>query len=261
MRKNNEMRPINVAYNIYSQADSSVLFSLGKTQVLCAVTLQQGVPKFLKGKGAGWLTAEYALLPTATHERCARENTLGNRDGRTIEVSRIIGRTLRSCVDLSELGESTIIIDCDVLCADGGTRVASINAAGLALWRAQEHWLSSGRIKKPFLFQRPVALAIGVTEEHVLLIDPDYKEDSALIADFNIIGTQSAVMEVQGGAERRPLSWDLFMNVMQFGRDMLDMLGNDAHMHIPDRSDDIAIITEKYPLFSLKKRLASMSKE
>lgn len=257
-RSFDQMRSINVSYNMYSQADSSVLFALGRTQVLCAVTLQQGVPKFLRGKGAGWLTAEYAVLPTATHERTTRESSTGHRDGRAVEISRVIGRTLRSCVNLQHFGEWTIVVDCDVLCADGGTRVASINAAALALARAQELWLSTGRIKAPFLLQKPAAVAIGVTADGDLLVDPDYKEDTTIIADFNIIATQQGIIEVQGGAEKEPIAWDLFNTICLKARKALNVFFNDDEsMATKPLSSSSA---EKAPLFSLKNRLAHAQK-
>jgi ribonuclease PH len=269
-RGTDQMRSVSVTRNIYSQADSSVLFGLGRTQVLCAVSLQQGVPKFLRNKGVGWLTAEYAVLPTATQERVTRESSTGHRDGRAVEISRVIGRTLRSCVNLDTLGEWTIVVDCDVLCADGGTRVASINGAALALERAQEAWLVAGRIKQPFLVQKPAAVAIGVTREHALLVDPDYKEDVEIIADFNIIATQSGIIEVQGGAEKEPISWELFSALCNTARVALEPLFNQseateeltpapaaskkapATKHAPKTMSE-----EKFPLFSLKNRLAN----
>ncbi len=270
-RSTDQMRSVTITRNIYSQADSSVLFGLGKTQVLCAVSLQQGVPKFLRGKGIGWLTAEYAVLPTATQERTTRESSTGHRDGRAVEISRVIGRTLRSCVKLDTLGEWTIVIDCDVLCADGGTRVASINGATRALERAQEAWLSAGRIKQPFLVQKPAAVAIGVTDEGILLVDPDYKEDVDIIADFNIIATQSGIIEVQGGAEKQPISWDLFNELCSTARTALEALfeqSNGAEVAAPvsekpqkaqTAAKQVAKTTseEKFPLFSLKNRLAN----
>lgn len=253
-----QMRPVTISYNLYSQADSSVLFALGKTQVLCAVTLQQGVPKFLRGKGTGWLTAEYAILPTATQERIARESTTGHRDGRVVEISRVIGRALRSCVDLQHIGESTLVIDCDILCADGGTRVASINAAALALAQAQEYWLSIGRIKEPFLLEKPAAVAIGVTKSGALLVDPDYKEDLEIVADFNIIATQSGIIEVQGGAEKQPIGWDLFEALCTTAREALGTFfkeyAAETSSVLPQQR------SEKLPLFSLKNRLAQTQK-
>lgn len=262
-RRTDQLRPVTVAYNIYSQADSSVLFSLGKTQVLCAITLQQGVPKFLRNKGTGWLTAEYSLLPTATLERVARETSTGHRDGRTVEISRVIGRTLRTCVDLSQIGEMTIIVDCDVLCADGGTRVASINAAALALAHAQEKWLNAGRIKGPFLVQKPAAIAIGVAADGTLLIDPDYREDTTIVADFNIIATQKGIIEIQGGAEKAPIAWDLFMTLYTKAQQLLRTLYADEQAGTTVYTTPVAHAggdDHKFPLFSLKNRLAPSSK-
>ena len=216
------------------------------------------MPKFLRGKGTGWLNAEYAILPTATHERIMRESISGHRDGRTVEISRVIGRALRSCVDLQHIGESTIIIDCDVLCADGGTRVASINAAALALMQAQEHWLSIGRIKQPFLVQKPAAIAIGITSQQTILVDPDYKEDVAIIADFNIIATQQGIIEVQGGAEKRPITWDLFNTLCATARIALEPFFKEHATETPVQV--VPSHNEKAPLFALKNRLANAQK-
>lgn len=258
-RRADMVRPITAMYNIYSQADSSVLFSLGNTQVLCAVTLQQGVPKFLRNKGTGWLTAEYGLLPTATHERVTRESSQYHRDGRTVEIARVIGRVLRSCIDLTQLGEMTIVVDCDVLCADGGTRVASINGAALALVRAQEQWLAAGRIKGIFLKHKPAAVAIGVTEDGALLVDPDYKEDTTIVADFNVIATKQGIIEIQGGAEKQPIAWDLFATLYTKAQQvMAPFFEHEVAEGIPV---PWAQDTQKFPLFSLKNRLAGSYKE
>lgn len=259
-RRFDEIRPVNVAYNLYGHADSSVLFSTGKTQVLCAVTIQQGVPKFLRGKGTGWLTAEYGVLPTAMHERVTRESSSSQRDGRSVEISRIIGRVLRTCVDLSGIGESTIIVDCDILCADGGTRVASINAAHLALAKAEEYWLSIGRIKHPFLVQHIAAVSIGITENNSIIVDPDYKEDSRIIADLNIIATKNGIIEVQGGAEKRPITWDLFGKVCSLAQQVLQPFFNEE-LSVGKTISHETSHDAKVPLFSLKNRLALHNKE
>jgi ribonuclease PH len=213
-RSTDSLRPIKISYDLFSYAPGSVLLELGDTKVLCTVSLQQGVPPFLRGKGkGGWLNAEYSLLPNATHVRTTRETSSTNRNGRTVEISRLISRVLRTVVDLSLLGEQTLFVDCDVLQADGGTRVASICAASLALEQAQTKLLASGAIKAVFLKESVAAVSVGVVRSEVLL-DPDYVEDSTIDADFNIILTQSnRLIEIQGGAEKVPLSWDLFHQV------------------------------------------------
>src|SRR3990170_6150755 len=145
------LRPLKVTYDFFSYASGSTLFEMGNTKVLCSVTIQQGVPHFLRGKRTGWLTAEYSLLPASTPIRSVREVTANKRSGRTIEISRLIGRSLRSVANLNALGEQTVFLDCDVLQADGGTRIACITGAYLALRAAQAQWLQAGIIEKPLL--------------------------------------------------------------------------------------------------------------
>lgn len=209
-RASDELRHLKVTYDIFSYAAGSVLFEMGKTKVLCSVTLQNGVPHFLRGKRRGWLTAEYSLLPASTPIRTVREVTANKRNGRTIEISRLIGRSLRSVVNLQALGEQTIFIDCDVLQADGGTRTACITGAYLALKAAQTVWLERGIIPYQFIKDDLVAVSVGVNSQGTFL-DMDFAEDSSIDADFNFVLTRSGgVVEVQGSAERGPLTWDNF---------------------------------------------------
>jgi ribonuclease PH len=180
---------------------------MGKTKVLCAVSLQQGVPHFLRGKKTGWLTAEYSLLPASTPIRTVREITANKRNGRTIEISRVIGRALRSVVNLDPLGEQTIFIDCDVLQADGGTRTACITGAYLALKAAVAQWLHRGIISETILIDELAAISVGLAQDTVLL-DLDFIEDSATEADFNFVLTRSGkIIELQGSAEKFPIKW------------------------------------------------------
>jgi len=163
-RTPDQLRPVSISYNVYDFASGSVLFEMGKTKILCAVSLQNGVPPFLRGKGTGWLTAEYALLPMSTMTRTQRESNQGKKDGRSVEIARFIGRCFRSVIDVSGIGEKTITIDCDVLQADGGTRTASITGAFLALAKAQERWLSQRIITKPLIKEKISALSVGVVD-------------------------------------------------------------------------------------------------
>jgi len=203
-----EIRKSRVLYDVYRYAPGSTLFSWGDTTVLSAVTLQAGVPSFLKGKHAGWLTAEYAMLPAATHVRMTRDSSAVKRNGRGIEISRLIGRVLRSVINLSHLGENTITIDCDVLHADGGTRTAAINGAFLALRAAQARWLRNGTIKAPLLREDIAAISVGVVDSEVM-IDLTYAEDSAAQADCNFVLTRSGkVIEIHNSSEREPLLWE-----------------------------------------------------
>ena len=208
-----QMRSVSCLWNHYSYAPGAVIIEWGNTKVLCAVTMQSGVPPFLRGKGQGWLTAEYMLLPTATPARIARDVSACKRNGRAVEISRLIGRVLRTIIDFSALGERTIYIDCDVLQADGGTRVAAITGASLALLQAQNQWLSEGILEKPFLKDSVAAIAVGVYHGAVIL-DPDYHEDTDIDADFNVVMTISGkVIEIQGGAEKDPLCWEQFEQI------------------------------------------------
>ena len=208
-----QMRSISCLWNNYSYAPGSVVIEWGNTKVLCAVTMQQGVPSFLRGKGQGWLTAEYMLLPTATPVRIARDVSACKRNGRTVEISRLIGRVFRTIIDFSVLAERTIYVDCDVLQADGGTRVAAITGASLALLQAQNQWLAEGILEKPFLKDSIAAIAVGVYKGSIIL-DPDYHEDTDIHADFNVVMTISGkVIEIQGGAEKDPLCWEQFEQI------------------------------------------------
>lgn len=211
-RSYDQLHPLRVTYGIYPNSAGSTLFEMGNTKVLCGVTLQNGVPHFLRGKRSGWLTAEYALLPTSTPVRTVREITASKRNGRVIEISRLIGRTLRSICNLSILGEQTIFIDCDVLQADGGTRTASITGAFLALRSAAARWVEMGIIPSVSALIRDEVAAVSVgLGKQGLLLDMDFAEDSMIEADFNFVLARSGkVIEIQGSAERAPMSWDSY---------------------------------------------------
>lgn len=209
-RAHDEVRPISAFYGLMGNASSDILFCLGNTRILCAVSIQPGVPPFLRGSAQGWLTAEYALLPAATMQRVQRETSSVKRNGRSIEISRLIGRCLRVVTDLSSLGNRTIFIDCDVIEADGGTRTASITGAYIALARAERQWLTAGIIDKPLLKDSLLAISVGVMDG-ALVLDPDYDEDNHIDADFNFIMTGAGkLIEVQGGAEKEPIDWQQF---------------------------------------------------
>lgn len=209
-RSHDQLRSLRVTYDIFNYAAGSTLFEIGNTKVLCSVTLQQGVPHFLRGKRSGWLTAEYSLLPASTPIRTVREVTANKRSGRTIEISRLIGRALRSIIDLDQLGEQTIFIDCDILQADGGTRSACITAAYLALKSAVARWASKNIVGNSIIIDELAAVSVGVNQETVLL-DLDFVEDSATEADFNFVLTRTGkIIEIQGSAEGFPLSWERY---------------------------------------------------
>jgi len=203
-----QVRPIKITYGIYGNAQGSALFELGNTRVLCSVMLQDGVPQFLRGMGRGWLTAEYTLLPASTLTRTPREAAIMKRNSRSIEISRLIGRSLRSVIDLKKLGERTIYIDCDVLQADGGTRTAAISGSYCALRSAATKWAQEGFLPDDLLTDTLGAISVGWTSEGPLL-DINFKEDCKVDADFNFVMTGSgAMVEVQGATEAKPISWE-----------------------------------------------------
>lgn len=248
-RTNNDMRSISLVFGKYSNAHGSVIFCLGGTQVLCSVSVQHGVPSFLKGSGTGWLTAEYSLLPSSTRPRSVRDLNACKRNGRAVEISRLIGRVLRTVVDLSALGERTVYIDCDVLKADGGTRVASITGASLALFQAQNHLLSAGILNKPFVKEGVGAVSIGVSQG-ISFVDPNSREDSTMDADLNFVITQSKrLIEVQGGAEKEPLSWDIFDAArLQACTAIEQMFAHFVTNHaIPSSADVVAATEQQQP--------------
>jgi ribonuclease PH len=214
-RAYNDLRELKVTYDVFPYAAGSALFEIGNTKILCAITLQNGVPHFLRGRRCGWLTAEYSLLPASTPTRTVRESTTNKRNGRNIEISRLIGRALRSIVRLDAFNERTIFIDCDVLQADGGTRTASIVAAYMALRAAQVTWYNNGDISELFLRDELAAISVG-TGDRGPILDMDFNEDSITESDFNFVITRAGgIVEIQGSAEKRPISWESYENVQQ----------------------------------------------
>ena len=251
-RKYNQLRPLKITHNIYEYSPGSVLIELGNTKILCAVTLQPSVPSFLRGQGVGWLIAEYALLPASTQTRTQREISVMRRQHRSVEISRLICRSLRAIVDLSQIGERTIIIDCDVLQADGGTRTASITGAYAALLMAQKQWKAERTIDSNIVIQSLAAVSVAVMQDETLVLDPDYIEDSTAIADINFCMTHTGdVIEVQGGAERAPISWQKMSEaglLAQEGiRFIAQRLKEDSVSQTHDKNTHV-------PLFSLSKR-------
>lgn len=201
-RRRDELRPVRITRNVNMYAEGSTLIEVGNTKVICTATVEDKVPPFLRGTGEGWITAEYSMLPRATAERNPRDAARGKIGGRTHEIQRLIGRSLRAVVDLKALGERTIWIDCDVLQADGGTRSASITGAFIALADALRK-IENGKVGvKEYL----AAVSVGIVGGE-LLLDLDYSEDSTAEVDFNVVMTQSGqLVEVQGTAEGRPFT-------------------------------------------------------
>jgi ribonuclease PH len=202
-RAPHQLRPVTLTPDYVATAEGSVLIALGHTRVLCNATVEQGVPGWLRNSGRGWVTAEYSMLPRATLTRTARESERGKISGRTHEIQRLIGRSLRSVVDMQALGERTVILDCDVLQADGGTRTAAITGACAALGLALHRLVKSGTLKRSPLRQLVAATSVGVVDGE-LLLDLAYEEDSQADVDMNIVMTEDGgLVEVQATAERQ----------------------------------------------------------
>ena len=200
-RRSDELRPLDIVPDFLEQPHGSVLFSQGMTRVLCTASIQEGVPRWLYGKGRGWLTAEYSLLPASTGDRTEREASRGRQGGRTIEIQRLIGRSIRSVTDFEALGERTLWVDCDVLQADGGTRCAAITGAYIAARRALDRFGLSKALTGSV-----AAVSVGIVEDEALL-DLDYSEDSQAEVDMNVVMTgEGALVEVQATAERTPFT-------------------------------------------------------
>ncbi len=196
-----QLRPVEITRHYTRHAEGAVLIACGDTRVLCTASIDEKVPPFLRGKGQGWLTAEYGMLPRSTHERMQREAAKGKQSGRTMEIQRLIGRALRSVVDLTKVGERTIQIDCDVIQADGGTRTASITGAFVALHDAVDKLLQRQLIKTTPILDHVAAVSVGVYEG-VSVLDLDYLEDSRCDTDMNVVMTGDfGLVEVQGTAE------------------------------------------------------------
>jgi ribonuclease PH len=205
-RRSDEARPLTITPNFLKHAEGSVLIAVGDTKVICTATLEDRVPPFLKGRGTGWVTAEYGMLPRSSKERIPRESVRGKVSGRTQEIQRLIGRSLRAVIDLPKFGERTVWIDCDVIQADGGTRTASISGAFVALALALRAAKEAGKISSVPIRDHVAATSVGVFEGEALL-DLNYHEDSRADVDMNVVMTGSGeFIEVQGTAESSPFS-------------------------------------------------------
>ena len=207
-RAANELRPISITPNFLPHADGSVLICCGNTKVICTATIDESVPSFLRDKGQGWVTAEYGMLPASTASRMRREAAAGKQSGRTQEIQRLIGRSLRAAVDTKKLGERQILIDCDVIQADGGTRTASITGAFVALKLAIQKLLDNQTLPETPLLGSVAAVSVGIVDG-VALLDLDYPEDSGCDSDVNIVMLNGEkIIEIQGTAEGAPFDLD-----------------------------------------------------
>ncbi|MBO2690500.1 ribonuclease PH [Shewanella algae] len=213
-----QTRPISITRQFTAHAEGSVLVEFGDTKVLCTASFTEGVPRFLKGQGQGWVTAEYGMLPRSTHSRMDREAARGKQSGRTQEIQRLIGRTLRAAVDMKLLGENTIVIDCDVIQADGGTRTAAITGACVALVDALNWARAKGILKANPLKFLIAAVSVGIFEGEPIC-DLEYIEDSAAETDMNVVMTETGkIIEIQGTAEGEPFSHEELLSLLELAK-------------------------------------------
>jgi ribonuclease PH len=213
-----QLRPIQITPNFITSAEGSVLIEVGRTRVICTASVEEVVPPFMRNSGKGWITSEYSMIPRATSTRTQREASTGKRSGRTHEIQRLIGRSLRTAIDLSRLGERTIWMDCDVIEADGGTRTASITGAYIALSLAVNGLLKSGKLAATPMRSHVAAVSVGIVGGAPLL-DLNYAEDSTADVDFNIVMTDGGeFIEIQGTAERNPFGDSALADLLALGR-------------------------------------------
>lgn len=223
-RENNQTRSVKITRNYTRYAEGSVLIEFGETKVLCNATVEDKVPPFLKGKGQGWVTAEYGMLPRATHSRTQREAAKGKQTGRTMEIQRLIARSLRAVVDLEKLGERTITVDCDVIQADGGTRTASITGACVALHDALSSLVEKGSLKVNPMKGLVAAISVGIVE-NTPVCDLEYIEDSNAETDMNVVMVEDGrLVEVQGTAEGEPFSHSELLTLLDLAKQGCDQL-------------------------------------
>lgn len=217
-RTPNQLRDIRITRRYTKHAEGSVLVEFGDTKVICTASVVNNVPSFLRGQGQGWLTAEYGMLPRSTGTRMDREAARGKQQGRTVEIQRLIGRSLRAAVDLTALGENTINIDCDVIQADGGTRTASITGAWVALADAIAHLKAAGKVTGEPLKRAIASVSVGIYQG-VPVLDLDYPEDSAADTDMNVVlGDDGGIIEIQGTAEAEPFTEEEFAAMLKLAK-------------------------------------------
>ena len=217
-RSAEQVRPIKITRHYTKHAEGSVLVEFGETKVLCNATVEESVPRFLKGQNQGWVTAEYGMLPRATNSRTQREAAKGKQTGRTMEIQRLIARSLRAMIDLKLLGEYTITLDCDVIQADGGTRTASITGACVALNDAINKMIADGKLKQNPIKSLVAAVSVGIVEGQAVC-DLEYIEDSNADTDMNVIMTDDGrIIEVQGTAEGEPFSHEELLKLLELAK-------------------------------------------
>jgi ribonuclease PH len=240
-RKNNELRKVQIETNFLNNADGSCLIKFGNTHVICSASIEESVPSFLKWQGQGWITAEYGMLPSSTHNRMKRESSQGKQTGRTQEIQRLIGRSLRAIIDLKKLGERQIFIDCDVINADGGTRTAAITGSYIALYFAINKLMNSKKIKENPLIAQVAAISCGIKNGESI-VDLDYEEDSSADVDSNFVFSSTGkLIEIQGTAEKEPFSEEQLLEMLKLakkGVSELFLLQNSAILNIVSKKID-----------------------
>ncbi|XBG82672.1 ribonuclease PH [Enterococcus cecorum] len=224
-RQVNDLRRIDIQTNVFKHPEGSVVISFGDTQVICSATIEESVPPFLRGSETGWVSAEYSMLPRATNTRNRRESSKGKLSGRTMEIQRLIGRSLRAVVDLEKFGERSIIVDCDVIQADGGTRTASITGAFVALQLAINKLMQTGELSENPIKEHLVAISVGILEDDSYAVDLDYIEDSARQVDMNLVMTESGrFVEIQGTGEEATFDGDQLNHLLHYGKEAIESL-------------------------------------
>lgn len=224
-KENHQLRPMNIITHYIKHPEGSVLIEVGDTKVICNASIEDRVPPFMRGQGKGWITAEYSMLPRATKQRNIRESSRGKVGGRTMEIQRLIGRALRTVVDLDQIGERTVWVDCDVIQADGGTRTASITGAFVAVVLAFEHLLNDGTIDKLPITNLLAATSVGVLEDERIAIDLNYEEDSKAAVDMNIVMTgDGRFVEIQGTGEEATFSYEQLQMLLQLAEEGIQQI-------------------------------------
>ncbi len=237
-RQVQEVRKITIETNVFKHPEGSVMIKFGDTTVVCSATVETNVPPFLRDTGTGWVTAEYSMLPRATNTRNRRESSKGKQSGRTMEIQRLIGRSLRAVVDLEKLGERSIIVDCDVLQADGGTRTASITGAFVALKLAVEKLLREKELAEDPINEHLAAISVGILPDDSCVVDLDYEEDSSALVDMNLVMTESGkFVEIQGTGEEATFDGEQLNDMLFYGKHAIEQL----------------ILEQKNALFTLEK--------
>ena len=231
-RSPNDIRELTIQKDYIANAYSSVLISFGNTKVICTATVEDSVPRFLKDSGQGWVTAEYSMLPAATNTRVRREISKGRQSGRTMEIQRLIGRSLRAAVDLEALGEVSIIIDCDVIQADGGTRTTSITGGMIVLYDAIQKLMANGQVRSNPIHQFVAATSVGLFGNDIYL-DLNYEEDSSADVDMNLIMTEHGqFIEIQGTAEHAAFSEEQLAQFISVGKSGINAILNHVKSHL-----------------------------